>query len=110
MEFEQSQLDELIRQCGQVDIHAEGQNHFILLSKLQFETDGKTVTVDALLCPSAHSGYATRLFLSEQIPSKGNNWNQHQILGRNWHTWSWRDISETQRLAQILAGHLKALI
>ncbi len=110
MEFEQSQLDELVCQCDRVDIHTEGQNHFILLSNLQFETDGKTVTMDALLCPSSHTGYATRLFLSEQILNRGNNWNQHQILGRNWFTWSWRDISESQRLAQILAGHLKALI
>ena len=111
MEFEQSQLNELIPQCEQVEIHNEGQSHFVLLSKLQFETDGETVTLDALLCPSAHTGYATRLFLSKQILNKGHlNWSQHQILGQNWHTWSWSNISESQRLAQILAGHLKALI
>lgn len=110
MAFEQSQLDELAHQCEQVSIHTEGQNDFVLLSQLQLETDGRAVVMDALLCPSAHTGYSTRLFLSEQVPGKGNNWKQHQILGRNWHTWSWNQVPETQRLVQILASHLRALV
>ena len=66
-------------------------------------------TLDALLCPEQHGGYSTRLFLSEPISGRGNNWSTHTILSRTWHTWSWNQVAINQRLAEILAQHLRAL-
>lgn len=64
---------------------------------------------DALLSLQQHSGYATRLFLSQPAVGKGNNWTTHHILGRTWHTWSWKDVPATIRPVEILLGHLGAL-
>lgn len=64
--------------------------------------------VDALLCIQQHGGYTTRLFLSEQVPGKGNNWTCHQIFGRVWWTWSWNNVPANLRPAEILAGHVQA--
>jgi hypothetical protein len=64
--------------------------------------------VEALLCIQQHGGYTTRLFLSQPVPGKGNNWSTHQILGRPWHTWSWNNVPANLRPAEILTGHLGA--
>jgi hypothetical protein len=65
--------------------------------------------VEALLQPQAGNGYMTRLFLPKQIQGKGQNWNPFRILERNWMSWSWNNVPETDRFAQILAQHLNAL-
>lgn len=65
-------------------------------------------TVEALLCIQQHSGYTTRLFLSQPVGGKGANWSTHQIFGRTWHTWSWNNVPANIRPAQILRGHLDA--
>lgn len=65
--------------------------------------------VDALLCLQPRDGYATRLFLSARISNKGQNWNSHRILDREWHTWSWNGVSADLRPIEILLGHLRAL-
>ncbi|USN88266.1 MAG: hypothetical protein H6779_02365 [Candidatus Nomurabacteria bacterium] len=110
MEFDQEQLNELGHQCERVEVLADGPHHFILLTNLELISDGKVVVMDALLCPFAHTGYATRLFLAEPLSHKQKNWTIHQLLGRNWHTWSWKGVEANQRLSQILASHLTALI
>ena len=65
--------------------------------------------LDCLLCPVQHGGYTTRLFLSERLTQRGQNWSVHNILGREWHTWSWNDVPPTLPLMQILLAHLGAL-
>lgn len=64
---------------------------------------------DALLCIQSRDGYATRLFLSCRILNRGQNWNSHRILDREWHTWSWNGVSADLRPIEILLGHLRAL-
>lgn len=54
-------------------------------------------------------GYTTRLFLSKPVPGKGQNWTEQRILDRTWHTWSLNNVSPNDRLAQVLANHLRAL-
>jgi len=63
----------------------------------------------ALLCLQGRDGYLTRLFLSEPVPGKGNNWTAHQILDKTWHTWSWNHVEANQRPMEIFAAHMKAL-
>lgn len=63
---------------------------------------------EALLCPQMRDGYITRLFFLLPIPGKGDNWTQHHILGRTWHSCSWQNVQQEQSLVQILLGHLEA--
>jgi hypothetical protein len=84
----------------------EGGVEYFLLPGIK--VPGLAGLVDALLCPQQHSGYTTRLFLSSVVPGKGQNWRPHTILSRQWHACSWNDVPANQRLAEILAQHLRA--
>ena len=100
------ELEELKRICSGAKEMPEGGITFILLPNLTISGQGE---VDGLLCPQARDGYPTRLFLSRQIPGKGNNWTPHRILDRSWTSWSWTGVGAELRLAEILANHLGAL-
>lgn len=104
------QLIELEGCYGEAKVLAEANFEFVHLPKLKFLSDGTEVEVEALLCPQMRDGYSTRLFLSVPFTGKGQNWTQHQILGRSWHSWSWQHVPAEQRLIQILLCHLKALL
>jgi hypothetical protein len=97
--------------CPEASLISDGGKEYVFLPGLKITTDGKVVVVDALLRPGEHSGYNTRLFLAEPLPSKGRGggWSVHAILGRTWHTWSWRNVPETLPLPQMLLEHLWAL-
>lgn len=102
-------LDELRAVCAGAANRSEGGHTYIELPQLVFPSGAASLTRDALLSPTEHSGYSTRLFLSEPVPGKGNNWTPHVILGRTWHTWSWNGVPSSMRPAQILADHLRGL-
>lgn len=94
--------------CPEAQVLVEGGKTYVLLPRLKVTVDGKVRELDALLCPGEHSGYATRLFLSEVLSGKIQNWTPHTILGRLWHTWSWKDIPASLPLPQMLLEHLRA--
>ena len=102
-------LDELKTICAGAAEMTEGGCSFVYLPGLKVLTGGQTLILDGLLCPQARDGYVTRLFLSQPVPGRGNNWTTHRILDRTWHVWSWNHVSAEQRPAQILAEHLRAL-
>lgn len=105
-------LDRLRKVCDGAKVMQEGGIDYIFLPELDVVTSQTTRKMDALLCPMQHpTGYMTRLFLAEPLPGSGksNNWTQHRILERNWHSWSWQNVPATQAPAQILAAHLRAL-
>lgn len=101
--------------CPGAKLVLENTQQFVYLPSLQIMVGETVRTLDALLSPTAHSGYATRLFLSEQISERPTiganpaNWSRHQILSRDWYTWSWRDVSADLPLVQMLLAHVKAL-
>lgn len=103
------QLEALQAFCAGVQVLREGSHEFVHLIKLQICVGGTNHVVDAILCPASHSGYTTRLFLSQAFPGKGANWSVHQILGQAWHTWSWQGVPASMTLLQILMCHLDAL-
>ena len=107
--IKEEDLAELERCYGAAKVLAEANFEFVHIEKLKFVSDGEEVEVEALLCPQMRDGYFTRLFLSAPFPTKGQNWTQHQILGRNWHSWSWQNVPAEQRLVQVLLCHVKAL-
>lgn len=86
----------------------EGGYTYAYLPRLKLGQGNCILIREGLLCLQARDGYATRLFLSEPVPGKGNNWTVHRILDKTWHTWSWNNVSPG-RPAQVLAQHLAAL-
>ncbi len=80
----------------------------ILLPGLKVRVNGQVRVLDGLLCPSELHGYTTRLFLSEQIGGKGQNWKTYVIVGRTWHAPSWQSVESTLPLPQMLLAHLDA--
>jgi hypothetical protein len=101
------EIEELQFICPSAREMSEGGVDYVFLPGLKVPGSGRAL--DALLCPQQHSGYTTRLFLSEVIPGKGQNWRSHTILSRVWHSWSWNNVPANQRAAEILAQHLRAL-
>jgi hypothetical protein len=93
----------------------EAGGRFVFLPQLKVEVGTQIKVMDALLSISTHSGYSTRLFLAEQISERPTvdgraaNWTQHQILGRNWWTWSWQGVPPDPPWIRILLAHLRAL-
>ena len=102
-------LSELKVICAGAMEMAEAGHVYVYLPSFNLRTGDQTITVDALLCLQARDGYTTRLFLSQQVPGRGNNWTTHRILERTWYTWSWNNVRSDQRPAQVLAEHLRAL-
>lgn len=88
---------------------ADGGVSYVFLPKQPIQVGDQWRPMDALLCPSQHGGYETRLFLEHPIPERAANWTQHAILGRSWHTFSWNGVSPAQPLIQILLAHLAVL-
>lgn len=86
---------------------------YVWLPELQVQLGEDVRTMDALLCLTAEGSYYTRLFLAQSIPERptvhGAGWIQRMIFGRNWHTWSWKDVRAEQPLIVILREHLGAL-
>jgi hypothetical protein len=97
-------LEEVQVLCPAAKPMAEGGVEFLFLPSLALPCSD---VVDALLCPTAHSGYTTRLFLSKQIPGRGQNWNTFTILGRTWWSPSFNNVQATLRPLQILDAHLQ---
>lgn len=100
---------ELTKICEGAKEMAEGEYTFVYLPGLKIRTGEHVVSQDALLCLQSRDGYPTRLFLSQQIQGRGNNWTTHRIVDRTWYSWSWNYVSSDLRPAQILAEHLRAL-
>ena len=94
--------------AGQVTRRAEGSDKFIELPGLCFLVRGQKRQMDALLCLNQRDGYATKLYLAEPVAELGRPWSNFYILGRNWFSWSWKEVSPNQSPIAILAGHLEA--
>ncbi len=93
---------------GKVVRRTEGTDKFIELPGLHFHGRGIEYEIDALLCLNQRDGYATKLYLAQQVPELGQPWANFYILGRNWFSWSWKDVPAHQSPIAILGGHLEA--
>ncbi len=87
----------------------EGGRAVVLLPAFGFTAAGQKVTMDLLLVPFAHSGYATRLFFERKISCRGSNWAQHRVVDQNWWAPSWNHIPESTRWPEMLRAHLRAV-
>lgn len=92
-------------------LHTESEMPVVLLPDFKFRAGGKSVQMNLLLYPSAHSGYVTRLFFEQKLEGAGqsNNWNQHTVLSRTWWAPSWQNVSPDQPWTSMLGAHLRAV-
>jgi hypothetical protein len=102
-------LEELRLICPAAEQISEAEKNYFLLPGLRLPEGREIELVDGLLCIGEHTGYPTRLFLSQKLKDRGNNWNEYRILDRLWYSWSWKGIPADQSPSQILTGHLQAL-
>ena len=95
-------------------LHTEGSKPVILLPATKFRAGGAAMQMNLLLYPSAHSGYATRLFFERKILGTAQNWtdgnwSQHTVLSGSWWTPSWKDVSPEQPWTSMLMAHLRSV-
>jgi hypothetical protein len=100
------ELAEIKAICQAAAYVSEGEHGFVDLPALKIEVGSETVTRHALLSLKGHSGYTSRLYLSEPIPGRGRNWTKHSVLGRQWHTPSWNNVMPGRPI-EMLQQHLK---
>lgn len=95
---------------GEVSFKTDGGRNFIYMQGLRFLVSGVERTMDALLCLNHNNpSYPTKLYLTENV-GVGLNWNESAyILARQWHTFSWSNVSPDQPVFEILAAHLSPL-
>jgi hypothetical protein len=101
------ELDEIRAVCRGASCVSEGGDEFIDLPALKIPIGQAIELRDALLSLAAHTGYASRLYLSAQIAGRGQNWTSHTVLGRTWHTPSWNNVPPGRPI-EMLQQHLKA--
>lgn len=101
-------LGELRQVCPSASLKTEAGQRYVDLPALKVPVGKDVVVRDALLTLQGHSNYASRLFLSQPIAApRAVNWTVHTVLGRSWHTPSWRDVPPG-RPVEMLLQHLKA--
>jgi hypothetical protein len=99
-------LAELHQLCPAASVKNEAGQAFVDLPGLKIPSGREIIIRDALLSLQSHSGYASRLFLSQAILSRGANWTVHSVLGRTWHTPSWNHVAPGRPI-EMLLQHLK---
>lgn len=105
---ERDSLGDVRRVCPGASLKTEAGENFVDLPGLKIRVGKDVVTRDALLTLQGHSGYVSRLFLSQPISSpRAVNWTVHTVLGRTWHTPSWNNVPPG-RAVEMLLQHLKA--
>jgi hypothetical protein len=110
MPFPDDQVEELGEICPGMQQYEEAGIPYFFLPMLRTPDGCSPERVDALLCPTAHHSYTSRLFFAERITSpQSRNWSTTaRIMERNWHAISWNIPETNLRLAQILALQLRA--
>ena len=88
----------------------DGGRNLIYMPGLRFFANGANHKMDALLCLNHNNpSYPTKLYLAAVVGA-GLNWNENAyILGRQWYTFSWSNVSPDQPAIEILAAHLAPL-
>ena len=95
---------------GEVSRKGDSGRDLVYMEGLHFLVNGTEHKMDALLCLNyPNPNYPTKLYLSQQVGT-GLNWNETAyLLGRNWYSFSWKDVPANRPLIEILAAHLAAL-
>ncbi len=109
----QDQIDELKGLYSGLSLIEEAGIQYLLIPNLVLPKGWDPARLDVLLCPTARDGYPSRLFFAQRISGpRPLNWNANgvRIGEKNWHAFSYRIGASAQRLAQMVACHLTALV
>lgn len=109
----QDQIDELKGLYSGLSLIEDAGMHYFLIPNLVLPKGWAPERLDVLLCPTARDGYSSRLFFAQRITGPRQlNWNANgvRIGEKNWHAFSYRIGASAQRLAQMVASHLTALV
>jgi len=88
---------------------AEGGQPVVFLPGLKVDAPQGPIEVDALLHPSLHTGYSTRLFLNRQVDAPlAKNWTSHSLCGSTWWSCSWQGVGAELTWIDMIANHLRA--
>jgi len=111
MNYPEDQVEELKQICPGARPCEEGGVPYFFLPGLRLPEGCSPEQVDALLCPTSHHGYTSRLFFAERVATpQSRNWSTTaRLFERSWHAISWSFTQANMRLAQILAVQLRAL-
>ncbi len=110
MQFPDDQIEEMKSLWPEARKYEESGILYFFLPQLRLPDGCSPSQVDALLCPTNHSGYTSRLFFEQVITSpQPRNWTTTaRIMERNWHAISWQYPETNLRLAQMVGVHLRA--
>jgi len=106
------QIQELKRYCDELRSGEEGGVKLYLLKNLRLPANCRPQTCDALLAPTQHNGYPSRLYFATQIQGPfSRNWNFNgRVLEQNWHAFSFTVAATGLSLVDILKNHLAGLV
>src|SRR2546428_10121167 len=110
MQFPEDQVTELKEIFPGARPYEESGILYFFLPQLRLPDGCSLSELDALLCPTAHCGYTSRLFFEQVFSSpQSRNWSTTaRIMERNWHAISWQYSETDLRLAQMAGVHLRA--
>lgn len=110
MDFSEDEINNLKIVAPDLKSIQEGGYTYFYIENLQLPEGSKPEVVEALLCPTTHSGYPCRLFFSSKISGgPQRNWNGNlRAIGKNWFAISWKTRTGLT-LIEMLSIHLKAL-
>ena len=106
------QIQELKRYCAEVHLGEEGSTKLYILKSLVLPSKCTPATCDALLCPTHHNSYPSRLYFATKIDGPfARNWNFNgHILTHNWSAFSFTVVPDGLSLAEVLRRHLTGLV
>ena len=105
----ETELSGLIEFCAGARLLDERGGKVAYLPAFTFDAGGATITQDLLFIPMPLAGYpSSRLFHEHPIDGRGSNWTMHHLVGRIWHTPSYKVDISCSWLDQILQ-HLQGV-
>lgn len=114
MNFQESQLAEFRESglCDAAEPDQDGGIPLLRIKRLRVPLATGARFLDAVLCPTTHAGYHTRLFFSENLgpfAPRTANWNPVVLFGATWFAPSWQGVSPDLTITRMVATHLQAL-
>jgi len=112
--FQESQVEEFRESglCESAEPDQEGGIPLLRIHGLKVPLTSGTRVLDAVLCPTTHAGYNTRLFFTENLgplAPRTANWSPVVWFGATWFAPSWQGVSPALTITQMVATHLQAL-
>lgn len=108
----EEQIRELKPYCEELHSGEDAGVKLYLLKNLRLPASCTPEVCDALLAPTHHNSYPSRLYFATQIQGPfSRNWNFNgRILEQNWRAFSFTVATEGLSLVEILKCHLAGLV